>query len=71
MPITFLANSQLVFIVLKVDKLTDWKWTEVFWLFWILFALLMAMLVGLLLAMLIKICIFFVYRTNLYQGSPA
>lgn len=69
MPITFLANSQLIFIALKVDQMTDWKWAEVFWLFWIIFALLMAMLVGLILAMFIKICIFFAYKTNLYQGK--
>lgn len=51
--------------------MTDWKWTEVFWLFWILFALFMAMMIGLILAMLIKIVIFLVYKSNLYQGKPS
>jgi hypothetical protein len=64
-----LANSQLAFIAIKIDQMTEWKWTEVFWLFWILFALFMAMMIGLILAMLIKIVIFMVYKSNLYQGS--
>lgn len=69
LPITFLANSQLAFIAIKIDRMTEWRWTEVFWLFWILFALFMAMMIGLVLAMLIKVVIFIVYKSNLYQGK--
>lgn len=68
MPITFVANSQLVFISVKIDSLTVWRWTEVFWLFWILFALFLAILIGLILGMLIKLVAFLVYRNNLYQS---
>lgn len=64
-----MANSQLAFIAIKIDRMTEWRWTEVFWLFWILFALFMAMMIGLVLAMLIKVVIFIVYKSNLYQGK--
>lgn len=51
----FVVFLQIFFALLKIDQKIDWKWKEVFWVYWVVFALMIPMSFGFILLLFGKI----------------
>ena len=60
---------QTLCLILKIDNIVNWNWKEVFWAFWVYFAIMVGISFAALMTLFSKICSYFFGEVNKFESN--